>query len=199
MARRSDQLRQMLAQEAARLMVKESVSDYQWAKEKAAQRLGVKDRHSLPLNEEIDYAAAEYARIFSADAQQNRLSRLRGVALEAMEFFQAFDPYLTGGVASGTVGEHTAVVLELYTDTPEGILHLLQDTAIPFTEHDFTVTSKPHGRHAFPKVGFLAGGTPVELLILPTALRQQKIAGKETARLSLKQLRVFQSGKTTAP
>lgn len=184
--RQQDQLRQRWVQEAARLMAEESLGDYRWAKEKAAQRLGIRGRHGLPLNEEIDQAAAEYARLFAADKQPERLGRLRQTALEAMEFFQAFEPYLAGGGASGTVGEYTPVVLELYAETPELVIRRLQDAGIPYTEQDALLQGQRGVWLNYPKIAFIANGVAVELLLLPPALKQQKALGE---RLSLKQLR----------
>lgn len=190
--RRQDQVRQQLAQEAARLMVEDSVDDYRWAKEKAAQRLGIHDKHCLPQNEEIDQAAAEYTRLFAAGSQLKRLGRLRKTGLEAMEFLQAFDPYLMGGAASGTVGEYTPILLELYADAPEQVLRRLRDAAIPFAEKDIQISGKAHDpARIYPKITFLADDIPVELLIFPQTLKQQKISGKDAARLSLKQLRLL--------
>lgn len=188
-SQRQEQQRLRLAQEAARLMVQESIDDYQWAKEKAAQRLGIRDKHCMPPNEDIDQAAAEYTRLFAAEIQPERLQRLRQTALEAMEFFLAFEPYLTGGAASGTVGEHSPITIELYADSPELVIRRLQDAAIPFTEQDLLLTGKAHNNaRIYPKMTFLANGVPVELLIFPPKLRQQKIVAKE--RLSLKQLQL---------
>lgn len=189
--RRQDQVRQLLAQEAARLMVTESINDYQWAKEKAAHRLGIRDKYCLPQNEKIDQAAAEYTRLFIADVQAERLRQLQKAALKAMQFFQAFDPYLTGGAASGTVGEYTPILLELYPDAPEQVIQRLQEAAIPFAEQDFLVAGKARGTdRIYPKITFFAYDVPVELLIFPPKLKQHKIAGKDTPRLSLKQLQL---------
>ncbi|TAN51689.1 MAG: hypothetical protein EPN21_06120 [Methylococcaceae bacterium] len=188
--RRQEQARLRLAQEAARLMVDESIDDYRWAREKAAQRLGVHDKRCLPRNEEIDLAAAEYARLFAADEHQERLARLRKIALEAMEFLQAFHPCLIGGAASGTVGEHTPILLELYADTPELVLKRLREAGIPFTEGDFQVYGKtPAATRTCPKITFLVNEVPVELLVFPSAARAHPTGGRELPRLSLKQLR----------
>lgn len=188
--RRLEQTRQLLAQEAARLMVTESIDDYQWAKEKAAERLGVRDKSCLPQNAAIDQAAAEYTRLFAADAQPQLLSRLRRTGLEAMEFFQAFEPHLTGGVASGTAGAHTPIALELYADAPEQVIRRLLDAAIPFSEQDFHAAGQARKvTKTYPKLTFVANGVSVELLVFPSGLRRQKISGKDAPRLSLKQLR----------
>lgn len=188
--RRQEQVRLLLAQEAARLMVAESLDDYRWAREKAAQRLGIHDKRCFPRNEEIDQAAAEYARLFAAEEHPAHLERLRKTGLEAMEFFQAFDPYLTGGAASGTAGEYTPILLELYPDTPEQVLKRLRDAAIPFSESDFLVDGKtPSATRSCPKITFLVNDTPVELLIFPPDLRRHKVGGKDATRWSLKQLK----------
>jgi hypothetical protein len=52
----SDRARQMLAQEAARIIVNQGIRDYGLAKKKAAERLGLNSRGSLPGNAEIEQA-----------------------------------------------------------------------------------------------------------------------------------------------
>ena len=48
-----DRARQVLAQEAARIIVEQGIEDYHVAKIKAAARLGMSERGSLPGNTEI--------------------------------------------------------------------------------------------------------------------------------------------------
>jgi hypothetical protein len=68
MARRrnseTERARLVLAQEAARIIVDHGVRDYRVAKQKAAERLGVGSRGSLPGNTEIEAAVAEHLQLF---------------------------------------------------------------------------------------------------------------------------------------
>ena len=56
----TERARQVLAQEAARIIVNHGVRDYRVAKQKAAERLGVNGRGALPGNAEIEAAVAEH-------------------------------------------------------------------------------------------------------------------------------------------
>ena len=50
----SERARQVVAQEAARIIVDHGIRDYRVAKQKAAERLGMNGRGSLPGNAEIE-------------------------------------------------------------------------------------------------------------------------------------------------
>ena len=87
--------------------------DYQAAKRKAANRLGVDDRGEMPNNVEIEAAVSDYQRLFRADTQPRYSAELRQAALSAMRFLDAFEPRLVGSVLHGTVDEHSVVELQL--------------------------------------------------------------------------------------
>ena len=56
---RGDNLRRVLAQEAARIMAQHGIHDYLTAKRKAAERLAFTDFGALPSNTEIEAALVE--------------------------------------------------------------------------------------------------------------------------------------------
>ena len=95
----ADNLRTMLAQEAARLIRDHGIDDYRNAKLKAAENLGLGNRGALPTNREIEAALAERNRIFGAERHQDLLTQLRRVAVEVMQDLQIFAPRLVGGCA----------------------------------------------------------------------------------------------------
>ena len=77
----TERARQIIAQEAARVIVNHGVRDYRVAKQKAAERLGVSARGSLPGNAEIEAAVAEHLQIFGGEAHEDRLRLMRVAAL----------------------------------------------------------------------------------------------------------------------
>ena len=81
------QMRQRLAQEAARVLIESGSRDFAMAKRKAAEHLSAHDTRNLPTNLEIEHALAEYQRLFRSNDQPQTLQRLREVAYEAMRFF----------------------------------------------------------------------------------------------------------------
>ena len=73
----TERARQVIAQEAARIIVNHGVRDYRVAKQKAAERLGVNSRGSLPGNAEIEAAVAEHLQLFGGEAHDDRLRQRR--------------------------------------------------------------------------------------------------------------------------
>ncbi|MFZ9643274.1 MAG: hypothetical protein ACO29L_07420, partial [Candidatus Methylopumilus sp.] len=61
------QLRQLVAQQAARMMAEDGVTDYAYAKKKAGRQLGVVDASCLPSNAEIEEEIKLFHEIFNGD------------------------------------------------------------------------------------------------------------------------------------
>ncbi|MDP6150553.1 MAG: hypothetical protein QGH46_04880, partial [Gammaproteobacteria bacterium] len=91
-------LRLVLAQEAARLIRDHGIEDFRTAKSKAAERFGVRQYGALPSNLEIEQALAERNRIFGQDEHTSLLVSLRNVAVTVMYELQSFRPCLVGPV-----------------------------------------------------------------------------------------------------
>ena len=126
-----NQMRQLLAQKAAQILLESGRHDFQAAKQKAALQLGVADTKSLPNNSEIELAVSEYQRLFCSQSQPENLIQLREIALEAMKFLECFHPRLVGSVLSGTADEHSIIRLHVFADTVESVGFYLQDNKIP--------------------------------------------------------------------
>lgn len=122
----------LIAQEAARILLESGKHDYQSAKVKAAERLGIHERGNLPRNEEIEAALREYQRLFRSDSQPGALAELREVAIKAMELLQTFEPRLVGPVLAGTADEGDPVNLHVFADTAEEVALFLMDRHIPY-------------------------------------------------------------------
>lgn len=118
---RSDQQRSAVADEAARIMQEQGISNFRDAKAKAGHRLGLEDRGVLPTNEEIERALAERHRVFHGDAHDELIVELRSAALALMRQLPEFDPRLTGPVLAGTATEHQRIDLHLFSDSPEAV------------------------------------------------------------------------------
>ncbi len=69
----TERARQVVAQEAARIIVDHGIRDYRVAKQKAAERLGVGARGSLPGNTEIEAAVIDHLQIFGGDSHADLL------------------------------------------------------------------------------------------------------------------------------
>lgn len=128
---RNAQMRIRIAQAAARLMAEDGLTDIGLAKRKAARQLGAPDSHSLPSNEEIEAALAEYQQWFVAD-HADHVRELREQALAVMEVLRDFNPLLVGAVASGQATEHAQIELDLFLDSTKAFEQFLLNHDIEF-------------------------------------------------------------------
>lgn len=138
----STRARQVVAQEAARIIVNHGVRDYRIAKQKAAERLGVNGRGSLPGNAEVEAALADHLQIFGGDAHEDLLRLMRTAALAAMELLSEFSPRLVGPVLAGTADENSAVNLHVFADSPETIAMEIGDRGIQFRAYERRLKSR---------------------------------------------------------
>lgn len=187
------QIRARIAQEAARVMSEEGISDYKFAKKKAAERLGITDLGYLPKNSEIEKELLAYQRIFHGATQPMQLKQLRQAALEAMEFFEIFQPRLVGSVLKGTANGNSDVNLHLFADYPEEVDYFLLNHDIPFTRGRKKIRLDRDTFEAYPSYRFLAGETEIELVVLPTdAIRhspRSPVDGKAMRRAGIPEVK----------
>jgi hypothetical protein len=196
---KSNDLRVVIAQEAARSIAEEGVRDYQLAKRKAAARLGVRDLHgNLPSNSEIQAALEERQRLFGGSAHDADLARLRRAARDAMRLFEAFEPRLVGPVLAGTATAHDAVQLHLFCDTPESVSIMLLELGIPHEEVERRMKRRSGEHVAVPALRFLAGEVTVEAAIFEyDGLREapaSAIDGKSMRRASAREVEELLAG-----
>lgn len=116
-----ERARQTLAQEAARIIVEQGIRDYRVAKQKAAERLGINGRGSLPGNAEIEQALSDHLALFHGNSHADHLRLMRELALEAMGVLASYRPRLVGPVLQGTADENSAVNLHVFADSPESV------------------------------------------------------------------------------
>jgi hypothetical protein len=140
-----DHIRQMIAQQAARMMAEDGVHDFAYAKKKAGRQLGVSDNSALPTNAEIEEEIRLYHEIYSADEQPLMLEQLRKAALITMQLFERFSPHLTGSVLDGTAGKFSQTDIHLFADSLKDVEMFLLNQQIPFesSEKSYRVSDKP--------------------------------------------------------
>jgi len=190
---RTRERRERLAHEAARLMAESGIRDFQQAKLKAAERLGIRDDASLPRNREIEDALRQYQRLFQGETQAAGLRQRREAALRALEFFSGFDARLIGPVLDGSADAHSPVSLQLYTDDQEAVPRLLQDSGIPAELRTRRVRLDHKRSDDVPVWVFGAEELTFDVTVLPQdTLRQAPLSGvdeKPMKRASAAQLR----------
>ena len=97
----TDRTRQVVAQEAARIIVDHGIRDYRLAKNKAAERLGVLSRGALPGNSEIEAAVAEHLQIFGGESHADQLRLMRVAAPVCHGIAGGIQPAAGGSGARG--------------------------------------------------------------------------------------------------
>lgn len=122
---RRDLMREQLAHHAARLMAEDGITDYMFAKRKAARQLGATDTQHLPSNQEVDAALRSFRALYQRKAYPAILRQLREQALAALRLLKPFHPYLTGSVLSGTAGAQSDINLIIYSDDEKAVMMYL--------------------------------------------------------------------------
>ncbi|HEY9148574.1 MAG TPA: hypothetical protein VIQ22_06145 [Gammaproteobacteria bacterium] len=187
------QLRLLIAQTAARLMLEEGLRDFASAKRKAVAQYGVSaGGKNLPRNEEIQAALEQHQRLFRSDQQPQLLQQLRHTALQAMQLLRPFDPCLVGPVLDGSADEHTPVYLHLFAATAEEVLIFLLEQQIPFEQGERRVQYANGKTEQRAKFSFIAGETEIQLTVFPPQGRRQAplspVDGRPQQRADRRQL-----------
>jgi hypothetical protein len=195
---RSENLRQALAQEAARVMAEHGIRDFLAAKRKAAERFGVVDSAVLPKNTEIEAALAQYQRLFGAESHAQLLLSQRYVAVQAMRALADFAPRLVGSVLSGTATAHCDVQLHIFADTAEAVLINLMDRAIPHEVTERRVKMNAERVLAYPAVRFALDDQAIEATVFPAdGIRQAPVSpvdGKPMRRANVAEVEALIDG-----
>lgn len=141
----SSDLRQEIAQSAARLMYEEGISDYARAKRKAIKSLGIAQDVPLPTNAEIDEALREYHALYADEADAAHLLDLRQAALHTMQILQKFNPHLTGTVLEGTAGPYADTDIHVFAESAKELEIFLLNQNVPYRmdEQQYRMSDRP--------------------------------------------------------
>lgn len=173
----NDRARQMVAQEAARIIVEQGIQDFRLAKTKAAERLGLSGRGSLPGNSEIQDAVSEHLKLFGRESHLNLLQLMRRAALSAMEILSPFSPRLVGPVLNGTAAVNSAVNLHVFSDTPELIAMKLDERQMSYKAYERRLKSRRDHAETFAGFRFLHDESSIEATVFPVdGMRQAPIS-----------------------
>lgn len=129
---RAQHLRQMIAQQAARMMAEEGAQDYSYAKRKAARQLGATDDRCLPTNAEIEQELKLHHAIYRSEEQPQHLHQLRLEALAVMRTLEKFNPHLAGAVLDGTAGRYAETEIHLFVDSLKDVELFLLNQKIDY-------------------------------------------------------------------
>lgn len=197
---RRKQMRSHLAYLAARLMAEGGIQDYAQAKQKAARQAGVPDTKALPDNREIEAALRSYQALYQGDEHGETLAQLRAQALELMERFEPFNPYLVGAVLEGTASRYSTIELHLFCDSAKEVEIDLLNRGVRF-ETATRRTRLGDRLLKVPTLSFDFNATPVELTVFGTddlrIVPKHRGDGRPVERARLQQVRALQGASPT--
>ncbi len=176
----------MVAQEAARIIVNHGVRDYGAAKIKAAERLGLNARGSLPGNPEIERAIEEHHQLFGRDSHMELLRSMRESALSAMAVLSRFTPRLVGPVLNGTADENSAINLHVFADSAEAVAMQLAELDIQYRPYERRLKSRRGQTDTYAGFEFHHESAAVQATVFPIdGIRQAPLSpidGRPTDR-----------------
>ena len=183
-----ERARHVVAQEAARIIVDHGIRDYRVAKQKAADRLGLVGRGSLPGNAQIEAAVAEHLQLFGGESHSDHLRLMRVAALSAMEILSAFSPRLVGPVLMGTADHNSAVNLHVFADSPELVAMELTDMGLNFRPYERRLKSRRNRVETYAGFEFHHNHNAIQATVFPVdGIRQapmSPIDGKPMKRVN---------------
>ena len=128
--------RSIVATRAAEIIMEEGITDYLFAKRKAAKFLGLLTNDNLPSNQEIDNALKEYQNIFQEVVDSEIISKIKEEALNTMLLFEDFNPHLTGQLLEGLIPKFPKIQINLFTDNIKEVEYTLLNNNIAFDVRD---------------------------------------------------------------
>ena len=128
--------RSIVASRAAEIIMEEGVTDYLFAKKKAAKSLELLTSDNLPSNHEIDNALKEYQNIFQEQVDSETIVKIKKEALNIMTLFKDFNPHLTGQLLEGLIPKFPKIQINLFTDNLKEVEYILLNKNIAFDIKD---------------------------------------------------------------
>lgn len=174
-------MRREIASLAARLMAQDGISDYGFAKRKAARQLGASETEALPNNSEIEAELRAYQSLYQGDETRVRLSELRATALDVMRFLEHFTPYLHGHVLEGTAGRFAEVELLLFAGSSKEVELYLLNCGIEYA-HQAARRGAPESLET--TLGFRWKGTPVVVQVFGEPAERQHRRNPRNGRVA---------------
>lgn len=178
---RGSHVRREIAALAARMMAEDGISDFGFAKRKAARQLGISESEALPNNAEIEAELRAWQALYQDDEQEDRIRTMREVAVEVMHLLDEFRPYLVGGALDGTAGRYSEVELELYPESAKDVEIFLLNHNLPY-EHRETRRVTSHTPEVILSLDWQ--DVPVRLTIHEQVAERTPRRGLERARVA---------------
>lgn len=134
-------IRLTVANKAAELIAEEGITDYHFAKTKAAKFLGFSTKEKLPSNNEIDQALIAYKNIYQK-VSIDIIHELKKTMLKYMKMFAEFNPHAPSQILDGYISKYPIVEINLYHDDVKAIEYILLNNRIAFETIDINLYGK---------------------------------------------------------
>ena len=194
--------RLIVAMRAAEVIMEEGVTDYLFAKKKAAKSLGLLTSDNLPSNQEIDNALKEYQNIFQEQVGLEVISKIKKEALNTMILFEDFNPHLTGQLLEGLIPKFPKIQINLFTDNIKEVEYTLLNKNITFDMKDKIYQEKLSKKKSTKVVPtFILEGVwfPIELKVyFENDIRSKKYNLLSNKGKNIKAIEEFEFDSTTS-
>ena len=187
--------RSIVASRAAEIIMEEGVTDYLFAKRKAAKFLGLLTNDNLPSNHEIDNALKEYRNIFQEQVDSETIVKIKKEALNIMTLFKDFNPHLTGQLLEGLIPKFPKIQINLFTDNLKEVEYILLNKNIAFDIKDKLYQDKLNKKKSTKKIpAFILEGLwfPIELKVyFENDIRSKKNNLLSNKGMNIKKIKEF--------
>tara|TARA_B100000795_G_scaffold15920_1_gene10702 strand:- start:339 stop:980 length:642 start_codon:yes stop_codon:yes gene_type:complete len=194
--------RLIVARRAAEVIMEEGITDYLFAKKKAAKYLGLLPSENLPSNQEIDNALKEYQNIFQEQVDSEIINKIKKEALNTMILFEIFNPHLTGQLLEGLIPKFPKIQINLFTDNIKEVEYTLLNNNIAFDIKDKIYQEKLSKKKSTKTVpAFILEGIwfPIELKVyFENDIRSKKNNLLNNKGKNIKAIKEFEFNSTTS-
>ena len=170
--------RLIVARKAAEIIMEEGITDYLFAKRKAAKSLGLLSKDNLPSNQEIDKSLKEYQNIFQEKIDSEIIIKIKKEAITIMTLFKEFNPHLTGQLLEGLIPKFPKIQINLFTDNLKEVEYILLNQNISFSLKNTNYQEKLSKKQSIKIIpAFILDGFwfPIELKVyFENDIRNQK-------------------------
>ena len=135
-------IRLTIASRAADIIMEEGISDYLFAKKKAAKYLGLPEKETLPTNKQIDEAIINYQNIYRDKVDHELLKKIKQETLNIMNIFKNFNPHLSGRLMDGIIPKYPKIQINLFTDNIKEVEYILLNQNIAFNFNEAIISEK---------------------------------------------------------
>ena len=159
------QLKDMIAQEAAKIIAEKGIQQFGQAKFKAAENLNAMDNGCLPSNSDIEKKLIEYYQLFQTDVHLDHILSLRKIALDIMHIFDNYQIYLVGPVANGTANVASAINFHIASEDESEIIQTLIENDLTYKPYDRKIKFNEKTMKQVNGIKIIHKNTDIELTI----------------------------------